>query len=146
MSNKIDHDIISGKIEKLFESSKEYLIKSKIKGDLDFQENQIGKTGISLAENKLIHLDVNSSSSISIMKDCDARVYKILQPNDECDMELLSQFNLSDSPSVVVSLGRTSKEFSSIMKEIDDASTKLNKELKKITKSKVKKSSMKKPF
>lgn len=140
MSNVIDHDEISEKVEKLFESAIKNLKESQGKTDeeIKYTEFKLGESDASICEGNLIHLTTSTKESITLHKDLESREYKIIKISDENegeflegDVELLSKFNISDDPATKVYVGSSASEMYHTLKSIDDTTTKIDNDTKK---------------
>lgn len=121
MSQIIDHDIISKKLESLFEKSRTAIMKQEnlTKEQLQFVEKQVKNTEVTLVDDNLIHIN-DEGQTLSIIKSPEAREYKIyLHENDEDIPVELSRMNLIDDPSVQVYIGRNNREGAFVSKNID---------------------------
>jgi hypothetical protein len=134
MSNKIDHDILSEKINKAFNLATDYLTAKKILEDQQLlQEYKIGNADISLNEKNLIHIGVNGEDTLSIYKNIDTRETKIMQHKEGDELPYnVAVFNTCDDPLVSVFVGKNESEKNKILEKIDNASITIQKELDRI--------------
>lgn len=134
MSNKINHDRLTEKINKAFNLATDYLIAKKIlEDDLLLKEYRIGNADISLTEKNLIHLGVNSEDTLSIYKNLNTRETTIMQHKEGNELpDNVAVFNTCDAPYVSVSVGKNEFEKKSILEKIDNASIAIQKELDRI--------------
>lgn len=147
MSNRVDHDHFTAKVERTFELAQKYLKEAKglSSSEITRDEFPIGETGASLCENYMIHLDLNDENTLTLIKDVDSREYKVIKHGADGDIELISKCNLSDDPSVQVYVGKTASEMYQTLKSIDETNKKLSSELKNVVEVKSEMSAKKLP-
>ncbi len=130
MSNRIDHGIISGKLEALFESAEENLkARGMSEKDIKFTEYKLGDTKASFCEGEMIHLDVDNPDSITILRKKESREYLLINVGEEREV---ARFNTCDDPSIQVYLGNTASEHNTILKDIDSTKEEIKNDTKLI--------------
>lgn len=122
MSNTVEHDEFSSKMEAAFVAATKYFkeIKGLTEEELKVQEVEIGKDGISLCENSLLHTNINDPSSYTLIKDVDSRQFKIMKHDEKYGPDLIAIANMSDDPSIEVYVGKNSLERINAMSAVED--------------------------
>lgn len=131
MSNKIDHDVISDRVEKLFEQARELsTFDLENKEPLKNRSIKFNYGKIELVDDEMIIIN-SDFYDISILRDPESRTTKIYDIKID-EVRKLSEFNTSDDPGISVYLGNSANDCFTILKTIDNANEDLRISLKNL--------------